>query len=214
MAWLDKYKKWLRILVFGTLLFFLWPHMNDFSVDTIVNATPVSLPLAVLVFMLIYILKSLVMIVPITILWVAAGIIFPVYWAIVVSYLGLMLSLNIGYEIGNRLGEKKVNAMLANHKRIANFLEGRKENLVSLCFIYRLLPLPFDMFNLLCGALKMPFWKYMLVSLLGISAKMIPFVLAGSALSNPLSVAFLLPFGISFTIIISVFLVYRKLIAR
>ena len=210
MIGLGKYKKWLHGIVLVGLFLLIMPHLQFFSIENIVNYAPSSIPLAALVFLLIYTLKSVVMVIPIPVLYISAGIVFPLEWAVAITYLGLIIALSIGYVVGKRLGENKVNRIYARHQKIAGFLDSRKDNLSSLCFTCRVLPVPFDLFSMFCGALKMPFGKYIFVSLLGLTPKALPFIFTGASIGDPLSIEFLAPFSISFIIMLIVFNIYQK----
>jgi len=89
---------------------------------------------------------------------------------------------------------------------------GRGERFLSFCFIYRILPLPFDLFNLVCGAARVPLSKYLVISVLGLSPAIVPNVLAGAYITTPLSPEFLLPFGIGLTFSVSMFMLYKRMI--
>jgi len=156
-----------------------------------------------------YAVKGVAMVIPTTLLYVAAGITLPTWIAIIVTYIGLIIALSIAHTMGKKLGEEKVNAMLTRQKRVANFLCGHRENVLSLCFMTHLLPTPLGIVSLFFGALNVPLLKYVFISLLGITPYMIPVVFAGAAIDNPLSVAFLVPFGICLAITVIIFVVYK-----
>jgi len=168
-----------------------------------------SVWLMALGFIVIYAIKSIIMVIPNSVLYVAAGVIFPTWGAILITYVGLTVSLSIGYITGQKLGETKVYDLLARKKNVNAFLNRNKEDLLSLCFLARLISLPFGLASLFFGALGTPFLKYVLMSLLGITPVMIPIIFSGAALTNPLSVAFLVPFGISFAITLVIFICYK-----
>jgi len=164
----------------------------------------------VLIFLALYALKGAILVVSAILLYVLAGLIFPIWAAFLVTYAGLAVSLSVGYLIGNKLGEHKVNKMIAKQKRIADFVHGNKENLVMLCFVARLFPMSYGLVSMLFGALKVPFFKYLFMSLLGISPRMIPIVLAGRAIANPLSAEFMVPFAISLCVTLGIFVIYNS----
>jgi len=193
----------------GIVVILLIPFFRSLSVEDIVNFTPDSLLLAVLVFLLLYTIKPCVIFFPIAVLYVSAGLTFPIGWAIIVTYCGLAIMTSIGYMIGSKLGKNKINKLLGKQKKVANFLNKKKDNLVMLCFVSRVLPLPVNMCNMFYGAIKMPFPKYLLVSLVGMSPTMLPIVFAGANLTNPLSPEFIIPFAISLSIAIIAFVIYR-----
>ena len=206
----DKHKNMITVFLIVVLIILLIPRMNYFSVEAIVNFVPSSIPLAALVFLIIYCIKSIVVIMPAVALYIAAGIVFPRWWALLISFGCMAVALSIGYLNGKRLGEEKVRRILEKNKKIANFMDKRKDNLPSLCFISRVIPFPIDLISMFFGAVGMPYFKYIIVSLLGLSSKMIPFILASASISNPLSPEFITPFVFILVISIAVFIVFEK----
>ena len=201
-------------VLFVCIILFTYPRLETLSLESIVHFAPASIGLAAFVFIALYALKAMVVVVPLVMLFIAAGIVFPTGWALLVTYLGLATALSVGYAVGKVLGEQRVRKTVAKYKRLEKFLFGWSDNLSSLCFISRVLPLPFDVVSMFYGALGMPFLKYMFISLLGKSPFMIPCVLAGAFVSQPLSAPFLVPFGLSLTIALSVFLLYKMRYAK
>jgi uncharacterized membrane protein YdjX (TVP38/TMEM64 family) len=176
----------------------------------LIDLAQISLWMTMLVFMGIYILKPIVMFIPLPALYIAASIIFPTWFAFTLTYSGVALALTSGYYSGKFLGEKRVNKYLTKSTKIKQFLGDRTEKFLFVCFFYRILPLPFDLFNMMCGATGVLFWKYLVISLLGLSTIIIPNILAGAYITTPLSPRFLIPFGISLVITLSVFILYKR----
>ena len=210
MNWINKNEKWLRIIFFIGFIIILFPWVKDLSYEKIVNYAPASIPLATLCFFAIYAIKAVVMVIPVTILYIAAGIVFPVRWAIVVTYIGLIIALSVGYLLGKVLGKDKVLDMIARRKKIEKILYGRNDNMMSLCFLSRVLPLPLDLPSMFCGAIGMAFLKYMFSSLLGLTPLLIPCVITCEYVSNPLSVEFIVTFGICIYVTFMIFLLYKR----
>ena len=179
-------------------------------IEWIVSIAQISLWVTVLVFIGVYLLKPLLMFIPIPALYVAAGIVFPTWIAFVITFGGVALALTTGYYLGKILGERQVNKYLEKNEKMQRFLGGEDKRILLFCFIYRVLPLPFDLFNMVCGATKVPFWKYLIVSVLGLSAIIVPNVLAGAYITTPLSPEFLIPFGISLAFTFSMFILYKR----
>jgi len=200
-----------RIAAVMLLLLLIAPRL---TLENIMLYESVSLPLGMLALFIIYALKPVIMIIPVNMLYVAAGLIFPVGWAILITYIGLSIALSIGYINGKRLGENKVNKVLAKNKRAAAFLENHADNMPSLCFIVRLLPFPKDLFSMFFGAVGMTFGKFIIISLMGVSPVMLSTVIAGAYIANPLSPEFLVPFGASLGIMLILFIAYRIVVKK
>jgi len=204
-------KKCLTITV-GCIVIILLVAFNlgFISVESIINYAETSGWTAAIGFALLYVIKGLAMVVPSSLLYISAGMVFNPLIGILITYAGLTVSLSIGYFFGKKIGEKRVAKMLTKQKKLADFFDvENKEKLLSLCFMSRMLHLPFGLSSLFFGALNMPFWKHIFASLLGITPIMIPAVLAGAAASNPISAEFLIPFSISLGITLAIFIIYK-----
>ena len=169
-----------------------------------------SLPLAALVFFIIFSLKAFITIPPAPLLYMLAGIIFPFPIAVAVIYVSLASEMSIGYFNGKKLGENRVKAFLEKKKWTANFINKGKDNSMALCFITRVLPIPKDPMSMFYGAMAMPFSRFLVVSLLGLTPVMIPFTLAGSSIDNPLSPEFIVPFVVCLFVSVALLIIYRR----
>jgi len=207
LNWLRTHQKWVRIAVFGILGL----RVAVWIFERLRNYEPAVIWLTVttvLFFLAIYAVKAVIIIIPAPALYIAAGAAFPTIWAIIITYIGITIGLCIAYHNGKRLGERRVHDLLSKSKRVSGFVEAHKNDLPSFCFISRVLPLPKDLLSMFFGALGMKFLRYLVISLLGMSPVMIPTVLAGSSITDPLSPEFLVPFGISLTVSLIVFAIY------
>ena len=205
-----KHKKWLIIVGIAALAMLTLPNSAFLHEDNILRLAELPVWYAAVGFILLYALQGTVMIVSTVLLYIGAGLAFPTLTGLMITYAGLTVSLSVGYVIGSRLGEEKVNKMLAKNKKVADFLNSNRDNLLFLIFISRILPTPFGLVSFFFGALKMPYFQYIFMSLLGLSPFMIPVVFAGAAIANPFSADFLVPFGISFAVTFVIFITYKK----
>ena len=202
--------KLIRIGIIIALIFLMFPRLQYLTVENVVTYTATSKSLAIIIFLIIYALKAMIMIIPVPVLYVSAGIVFPLSWALIVTYVGLVITLTIGYLNGRGLGQDKVNEFISSHPKVKKFLKDGSDNLTFLCFLSRLIPLPFDLFSMLYGAIEIPFSKYITMSLLGVTPKAIPFILTATHIHNPLSAEFIVPFSASLLVILGVLLLQKN----
>ncbi|QQO07442.1 TVP38/TMEM64 family protein [Breznakiella homolactica] len=195
-------------VIAGLFFFFMF---SGIEAEDILSYTPQSLPLAALFFIAIYCLRSVVMVIPMLLLYVSAGIFFPVPWAIAVTYTGLFCEMTIGYCIGRKMGKDRVEALIRDQKKLKKFFNTMKDNGPVPCFVSRILPLAFDIISMFFGASGMPYVQFVLFSLLGVTPGMIPFVITGSSITDPLSKEFLIPLAVSVAVAGGSFLVLRLL---
>lgn len=190
----------------------LWPAIGNLSAGDIADFTPENPILAAILLVALFCIKNVFMVIPLAALYVAAGLLFPTKWAIFIVYIGLTCEMSIGYHIGTRMGTNQVNSLIKERPKAGAFFELLGRNNMVSCFLTRLvpMPLPLDMVSLFFGATGVPFHTYLLCSLLGTSPVMIPTVIAGRAITNPLSAKFILPFAISLGISALVLVVYTR----
>lgn len=173
----------LRMAAVIMFLLMIVPRISSFTAGNIESGAALPLPVAIIAFFIIYAIKAVVVVIPVNVLYISAGMIFPPGLGILITYIGLAIALCVGYLTGKELGESKVKETLVKNKRAASFLNSQK-NLASMCFLVRILPLPKDLFSMFFGAAGMPFGKFLLVSLIGLSPVMISSVIAGAYISR------------------------------
>ncbi len=174
------------------LLFYVYLSKN-ISAQDIVNYTPENLYLAAFVIICLYALKSITLVFPLTALYLAAGIIFPAMTAILVSSLGLLVSLSLPYCVGLLLGKKTVDRLLTKYEKTKELKNFRTNNECLFAYILRAIKIiPADLVSMFLGAEKMHFGKYLLGSFAGLLPTLISTIILGSAASDPDSAAFVI----------------------
>lgn len=199
----------LFLLLLALGIFYL-PQLGGFHVVDMLKHSPEPPFLVAFAFIGIYCLKSVMMFIPVLVLYISAGAIFPFHWAIVITYIGLFCELSLGYWLGRRLGGDKVTGLINKNEKTKRFLSSNEDKTSALCFLIRLTPLSLDGVSMFFGASRVPYSEFLAFSLLGLTPKLIPFVLMGDAASNPLSKEFLVPFMVSGVVVGIAFIVYRR----
>ena len=198
------------ILLFVLFAVIFIPGMDKLGVSDILEFTPESPILAALVFLGLYCLKSVVIIIPVIIIYISSGIMFPTIWAVVLTYFCLFCEMNIGFFIGRKLGGDKVIALLSKNDKMKMLISYHGKNNSTLCFFTRFLPLSLDLVNMFFGAAGTRYGQFIAFSMLGVTPLMIPVVVMGSAAANPLSKEFLIPFAICVAVTLCPFILYQK----
>lgn len=104
---------------------------------------------------------------PLTILVVATGILFGTEWAMLCATLGALSSSAAGYAAGHWLGRETIEKYGGTRVRQAE--KHIQNNSLSSMVVINLLPIaPFTMTNMLAGAFRLDFTKYMLGSAVGL----------------------------------------------
>lgn len=214
MNTLYKYRSIIWTVILVLIIAVLGLQLSSLSLEDILRYRPESLPLAALVLLSVYCFKALVMVIPVVVLYISAGVIFPLGWAIFITYLCLACEVSIGYALGKRLGQHKVKDLMNNHEKLQRFFDLYGHNQLTACFLARLIPLPIDMVSLFFGAAGHSFPRFLLLSLLGVTPHMIPYVCAGQAIMHPWSKEFLVPFGLCLVLAVVLFVFSEQLMKR
>ncbi|MBQ2841515.1 MAG: nucleoside hydrolase [Clostridia bacterium] len=131
----------------------------------------------------IYLLKSLVFVVPASLIYIAVGLAFPTHWAILINAAGILIEISATYLFGVIMGGPYVVNKLKKIKYGDKILELHGKNRLSAIFAIRALPVfPIDIVSLFLGAVRMRFLPYALLSLGGILPRVILFTILGDGL--------------------------------
>ena len=129
-----------------------------------------------------YCVKALLFVIPAMLLYVSVGAVFPLWLALAVNFAGIALELALTYGLGVFLGGAYVQKMLAGSKGGRKLLETQDKRGFAMLLTVRLLPVfPIDFAGLYFGSTRVPFWKYLLASLLGLFPRVALFTVFGEA---------------------------------
>ncbi len=127
----------------------------------------------------VYALKSVLFVIPASMLYMSAGLAFDFLPGLLVNALGIFIELNITYFVGKFLGGEIVEKKLRATKYGDKIIKLRDEKTAQI-FLVRLLPVfPIDFVSLFFGASGMKYLHYMLVSFFGIMPRVIIITLLG-----------------------------------
>jgi len=190
---MRKYLVISAYILVGILIGYLVFMFRNMGVSDILSYTPESPFLAALVFLGLFSLKGVVMVIPLMGLFISAGMIFPIGWALVICFVGLFLEMTIGYHIGKHLSLEKASALAGKYKRLENFLPGKRSMPLSVGFFLRLTPFPFDLISMIKSAYGMKYKTFVLITYMGTSLSLVPYLYIGRYITTPFTVEFIIP---------------------
>jgi len=165
---------------------------EDLSVENLWSYTPENYVAAILFFLLIYAFKSLSFLIPIVVIYVAAGSMFGPVTAIVVNIIGAGIVVTIPYWIGYYFGAGFAGTLLSRYKKFEEFIKSREGNSWFVSCFPRTIPfLPLKTISLYLGSLKVPYFKYLFGSVLGLLPLLVSVTLAGASITEPQSPTFI-----------------------
>ncbi|MBQ9849206.1 MAG: VTT domain-containing protein [Clostridia bacterium] len=164
------------------VIFWKYDELKNIDVRALVDASE-SFAVAVISILGVYLLKSVTFVVPASIVYIAVGMAFDWWVALMINTVGIALEVIATYFFGRIMGGKKVVEKVEKTKYGEKLLKMQSKNKVSALLAIRFLPVfPIDIVSLLLGAMRTGFGQYMAVSLIGILPRVFLFTILGDGL--------------------------------
>lgn len=198
------------ILMLGIFIFVATSY-RDISIDDILNYTPSNYYLAAGLIILMFGVKSVSMAIPLSVLYISSGIIFPGFWAILINILGLILCMTIPYFIGRYSGTALFNKLAAKYPKVDKIKQIDEGNKWFLVFIVKILGfIPNEISSLTLGTMEIPYGIYIVAAVLGKTPSMIATTILGSNFNKPGTSGFIWSIIISIVIFLGIGFFYKK----
>lgn len=167
-------------VVVGGYAAYAW--INDMTpVDAVQGlADFLASPIGPLLFIVAYAVRPLLFF-SATVLTIAAGSIFGPLWAIVLTVVASNLSAMVAYFVGRYFGNGFIQDDNATGF-VQRYSKRLRQESFSTVMVMRLLFLPYDLVNYLCGFLKIEWKSFLLASAIGSIPGTISFVLLGASI--------------------------------
>lgn len=169
-------------VVIIALIIWKYDDFKNMDIRGLVAASP-NVAAGVAAILGVYLLKSVVFVVPASLIYIAVGMAFPTYWAILINAAGIIIEVCVTYLFGLIMGGPYVLNKLEKTKYGAKITELHGKNKLSAIFAVRFIPVfPIDLVSLFLGAVRMRFLPYFLLSLGGILPRIILFTVLGDGI--------------------------------
>lgn len=155
-----------------------YDKLVNLDVRAIVDAAPNKIGAAAIA-VSIFGLKGFTFIIPAMLIYVSVGMAFDTGTALLISLVGIALEVTVTYWLGRVLGGDYVTKLLGKVKGGDKVLGMKDKSKFSTVFVARLIALPIDFSSLLFGSMKLPFFRYLILSVVGIAPRVILFTLLG-----------------------------------
>lgn len=159
-----------------------YDELSTIDVRALADVTDKLVILIIMVLSL-YIVKALVFVVPASLVYVAVGAIMDPVIAVIVNLTGIFIEVSVTYWLGRFLGKDAVHKLLSKKETGRKLLEKDIQSKASVLLTIRAIPaFPIDFVSLFYGASGCAYLKYALLSLAGISWRVILFTILGDAI--------------------------------
>ena len=168
-------------------------YRRDIGVGTILRYAPKNLYLAALVFMGLFVLKSLSVVFDMKLIYIAAGLYFPLPAALAVNIAGTVAEAAIPYLEGRLGGTGALQALLEKWPKLQKIQTLRVRNNYLFALLLRAVGfLPADPLGMYFGASGMPYGPCMLGCVTGMLPVIAVTTVMGGSIEQPGSLAFIL----------------------
>ena len=159
-----------------------YEKLKNIDVRAIVEASS-SVLFAVLTIWGVYLVKSILFIIPASLIYISIGMAFPTVNACLISLVGIILEVTVTYFLGLFLGGDYVNKLLAKSKGGRKILDTKINDNFPAFLVIRALPVfPIDFVSLFWGASRAKFPRYFFASVIGIMPRVILFTILGDGI--------------------------------
>lgn len=189
--WTTRLLRYVPITVTAALTLGCILGAKNFTVEELLGYTPKSLPLAAAGFLCAYAFKSLSVVFPLSLLYIAAGVAFPLWIAWAVNLAGLWVCVTLPYGVGKISGSGLARKIVQTYPKAARVDRVVSRNQVFTAYLLRVVGLlPGDLVSILMGAMGMGYREYLAGSLMGLLPGMLIQTALGGYADRPTSPVF------------------------
>lgn len=206
-----KFLKIITVIIVIYLVVRFNQGSKPLTVESLLDYSPNEPIYAALFLIGLYLMKPIVLTIPIPVLQIVTGIIFTPLLAIFVSLLGLTLCTSISYGLGRLLGQEKIYKLLEKRKKGAAMLAHTESNPFYYVLIVRAVGIiSMDLTGMFFGSIQIAYRQYLLASLLGLLPALIMNLFIGIAADDPSSIEFIVAVSLRLLLIFVSYALYRK----
>lgn len=159
-----------------------YDRLKNIDVRALVDASA-SLAVAICTIEGVFLVKSVLFIIPASLIYISVGMAFQTWQAILINLVGIIIEVVVTYFLGLFLGGDYVNKLLAKSKGGRKILDMEINNKFPVLLGIRALPVfPIDFVSLFWGASKCKFPRYFFASVIGIMPRVILFTILGDGI--------------------------------
>lgn len=182
----------LLVLTVLTILVLNWRYIRQFKAKEIIQLIRNQGVFAELAYLLIYVIKPFLIVIPSNIVAIAGGIIFGPVEGFILSMIGFFLSGTIAFYISRILGKDFVQGIIGD--RFIKLDTNIREHGFRIMFLLRLPPvLPYDPLSYASGFTNILYKDFITASVLGVVPETLCYSIIGPNFKNPLSFKFIIP---------------------
>jgi uncharacterized membrane protein YdjX (TVP38/TMEM64 family) len=182
---------------------------DSFSVESLLAYAPENFMLAALFILFLYFTKSLSVLLPISVVYVLTGIVFPLVPALLLNTAGTLIVISIGYFIGYFSLSAYAEKMAKKYPKLKNIVEKQQKNGWFASYFLRVCPISCDLVSIYLGSVKLPLNKYYIAGIIGSVPGIVSATLLGASIDNPFSPECILSFSLIIVLSTASYIIYK-----
>lgn len=150
--------------------------------------------LILIVIFLLFLLRSLSMIYPYSIIYIITAMVFPPLESFLINLSGMAFTFSFRYYTGVEMGEGTINNVLKKYPYIMSSIEaGGKGNAIVVLALRMIPGVPINTISHLYGSIDYPFMRYLFLSAAAYVPRLISYSFVGNNVYDPFSAKFFIP---------------------
>ena len=142
-----------------------------------------------------FLFKSVLPVIPFSVLFISSGMVFSAPVAVAVNALGFALLVAIKFLWGKKYGGGKAHKILNKSEPLTKFMDFKGKGNKWMLVVLRFIPfVPVSTVSRAYGATEMKFFQFIVLSVLGFLPRLVLWSFIGTNIFNPFTVTFMAPF--------------------
>lgn len=212
----NKILNILKILLAATLLTVIiinYDTLSNLDIRQLIAGAE-SVTLAAAMVIGVYFVKSMVFVVPASLIYISVGMAFEPKQAILINTVGIIVEITATYFLGKFLGKDAVEKKLRGNKAGEKLLNMKSKSKNLMIFTIRFTGIPIDFSSLFMGAFDFNFLPYFFLSLLGILPRVLLLTIIGEGFYELIPMKYIITAVIIIIPVAAVGIVLKKIISR
>lgn len=204
-----------KIILISLLVIFLSYLVIRYGnsvINAVVEFSSENLLLTTVVIFFLFFIKSVSFGLPYTLLYIGVSRIYPLFWAIVINCVGIIINAQIPYFVGRYGAASLVDNAIEKYPKLKVLISFKTNNSVLFAFLVKFVGIvPHEITNMMMGSIKINYLAFLIGGLLGLFPGMLITTVAGSNFSKPLSPAFIISVALLIILLVLSYWMYKKL---
>ncbi|MDP4268459.1 MAG: TVP38/TMEM64 family protein [Bacteroidota bacterium] len=184
----------LIIIAAAAVILYETDFLKGISIDSVKHYINSFGKFSILIFMLIFVMRTFLVVFPYSITVILGGSLFGQYLGFTYNMIATLISASLAFFIGRYAGKDIVAKLLKG--RIDKYdLKVEKHGFKIIFFMRISIIFPFDIMNYAAGLSKLKYRDFILGTALGVAPEVFSLTSLGSSLSQPMSFKFLISIG-------------------